>query len=505
MALETAVGVSVDAVSASQERSSRPEPASRPRSWSLPVPEGAYGPIVAWHGREHWLAALTAVLGTPEGEAVRAARKVARRTLLAIADEYAERADVATGRSVTVAHDTVGGAVKRCAKTVQRATRTLEALGFAVTVAEGRYLYADERETARALHQGAQLRAASVLALTLPAVDKSTTNTKNVHLPVNARNSLSTYEISLEQTRASAQLEAAPRPKPGQKKGDPARQVRPVPAVRPIVRQRFLAQLDRHYGNTLARGRHIGQLDQLLRRAGVAESWSLRDLAQRIGSRFPAAHEKLHAAEDPLRYFAWMVRQTIEPGETPPTLASERRARELQAERAQIAREREAEKQRRASLSPDEFARIRAESDAAIRAVDEARRRARVTSPRAISDVLLGVGRHAFEFPQVVQDLHQKVLDLHAILTGRGWSIDVEGIEHGDVQWTWEPSRSGDVDDDHNPVTEVWFRPPTSAPADVFPVLNLAGQKATDAAVSLAQLYARLDAIEAHRAGRSDR
>ncbi|WP_223695374.1 hypothetical protein [Leifsonia poae] len=97
------------------------------------------------------------------------------------------------------------------------------------------------------------------------------------------------------------------------------------------------------------------------------------------------------------------------------------------------------------------------------------------------------------------------MLDLHAILTGRGWSIDVEGIEHGDVQWTWEPSRSEHVDDDHNPVTEVWFRPPESAPADLFPVLNLAGQRTTDAAISLAQLYARLDAIEAHRAGRSHR
>ena len=62
------------------------------------MPEGAYGPIVAWRGREHWLAALTAVLGTPDGEAVRAARKVARHTLLAIAAEYAEHADVPTGR-----------------------------------------------------------------------------------------------------------------------------------------------------------------------------------------------------------------------------------------------------------------------------------------------------------------------------------------------------------------------------------------------------------------------
>jgi hypothetical protein len=310
--------VSVDSSLVPQEQfSERRSANSRPRSWSLPVPEGAYGPIVSWRGREHWLAVLKAVLGTPEGEAVRAARKVAQHTLLAIAAEYADRADVATGRSVSVAHDTVGGAVERCAKTIQRATRTLEALGFAVTVAEGRYLYADEREAARALHQSVQLRAASVLALTLPAVDKSSMNTKNVHLPVNAQNPLSAYEFSLEQTRASAQSEAASRPKPGEKKSDPAKQVRPAPQVRPITRQRFLAQLDRHYGNALARGRHIGQIDQLLHRAGVSESWTLRELTQRLGARFPSAHEKLHTAEDPLRYFAWMIRQTIEPGETP--------------------------------------------------------------------------------------------------------------------------------------------------------------------------------------------
>lgn len=47
-------------------------------------------------------------------------------------------------------------------------------------VVEGRYVYADEREAARAPHQGMQVRAASVLAPTLPTVDKSSTNTKNV-------------------------------------------------------------------------------------------------------------------------------------------------------------------------------------------------------------------------------------------------------------------------------------------------------------------------------------
>jgi len=251
----------------------------------------------------------------------------------------------------------------------------------------------------------------------------------------------------------------------------------------------------------LARGRHIGQIDQLLHRAGVAESWTLRELTQRLGARFPSAHEKLHAADDPLRYFAWMIRQTIQPGETPPTVASDERARQLQAQRAQLTREREAERQRRASLSPVEFDRVRAESDAEIHAREQRRRQAQTISPRAISDALLGAGRYAHEFPQVVQDLHKKVLQLHTILTGRGWSIDVDGLAHGDVQWTWEPSRTKHVDDNHNPVTEIWFRPPTSAPAELSPVLNLVGRATTDDAVSLPQLYDRLDAIELHRVG----
>jgi hypothetical protein len=264
----------------------------------------------------------------------------------------------------------------------------------------------------------------------------------------------------------------------------------------------LIAQLDRHYGNVLARGRHIGQIDQLLRRAGVAESWTLRELTQRLGTRFPAAPEKLHAADDPLRYFAWMIRQTIQPGEVPPSVASGERARQLQAQRAQLAREREAQRQRRASLSPAEFDRVRAESDAQIREREESRRRAHATSPRAISDVLLGIGRYAHEFPQIVQDLHEKVLELHAILTRRGWSVDVDGLKHGDVQWTWEPSRNNHVDDDQNPVTEIWFRPPTSGRAELSPVVNLSGEAATDEAVALPHLYDRLDVIELHRAGK---
>jgi hypothetical protein len=254
----------------------------------------------------------------------------------------------------------------------------------------------------------------------------------------------------------------------------------------------------------LARGRHIGQIDQLLHRAGVAESWTLRELTQRLGARFPSAHEKLHAADDPLRYFAWMIRQTIQPGEVPPTVASEERARQLQAQRSQRVREREADRQRRASLSPAEFDRVRAESDAEIYARERRRRQAHATSPRAISDVLLGVGRYAHEFPPVVQDLHKKVLELHTILTSRGWSIDVDGLAHGDVQWTWEPSRTTQADDDHNPVTEIWFRPPTSDPVELLPVVNLAGHTTCDNSIALPQLYAQLEAIEIHGAGRNN-
>ena len=80
------------------------------------------------------------------------------RRVLAVARAYWTYADQDTGRGVTASHERGGRQLGICTKTVQRATRILEELGYAVTLIEGRYLTAAERQQARAHHGGTQLQ-----------------------------------------------------------------------------------------------------------------------------------------------------------------------------------------------------------------------------------------------------------------------------------------------------------------------------------------------------------
>ena len=90
----------------------------RSGSWSLPAPEGAYGPLPVWTTASAWFDAVLDALASGEGEAARRRAKVAAGTLMRVAYADAASADRATGRGVTTAHETVAAQLGMSAKTV---------------------------------------------------------------------------------------------------------------------------------------------------------------------------------------------------------------------------------------------------------------------------------------------------------------------------------------------------------------------------------------------------
>lgn len=151
-----------------------PIPGRRGGSWRPTSPPTAQP---GWPGATGWLAGLTAMLQTLEGDTRRRQLAIRLETVLDVAAEDARAADSRTGRHVTTAHATVAAILGCSTKTVQRARLLLEGLGYATTVTPGRYLTTAERAAARLVHGGDQRRMASERTLTVP---RSSTN---VHLP----------------------------------------------------------------------------------------------------------------------------------------------------------------------------------------------------------------------------------------------------------------------------------------------------------------------------------
>ncbi|WP_344257678.1 hypothetical protein [Agromyces humatus] len=328
-------------------------------------------------------------LATPAGEDCRREARVAVGTLLRVARADWLAADVATGRGVATAHETVAADLGMSGKTVQRARGLMEALGFAVTVVEGRYLTTAEREAARAAHGGHQVRAASLRALTLPKPPA----VENVQLP--RRGEALGFSLVNENspTRASARKSAASRPPAEKKRRSRAGRPAHPSAPRPIALQRFAAQLvdgDERDGasrrrmpwllNAGRKGRavHIGALCDVLAAAGVEPTrWRPREVVETIDRWHQAQGRRTLAGEsrDPLRYFAWQLRMALDPTRPTPSEEVEIRHAQRAAERAERARERDAERQRMQAVDRAEFDRISAQMRADMEAARRARRR----------------------------------------------------------------------------------------------------------------------------------
>jgi hypothetical protein len=307
-------------------------------SWSLTPAKGAYAEVVAWTSGAAWFDALMDCLATADGDQCRRRVSVSAGTLLRVARADWLSADVATGRGVSTAHETVAHELGMCKRTVQRARELMETLGFAVTVQTGRYLTTGERKAAHQVHGGRQHRAASVRALTLPKKQL----VENVHLPSPREGQSLSPVIKSSPTRAHARRLVAALPQQRSMKNK-----RRVSDRKPrtLADQRLAAELVARLP-WLDNGRHIGAVSLFLCRLGVTgQEWTAHGLLEAVnqfcadtGARTvdPRAHR------DPTAYLAWLINKAraagAQPNRTRHAEAAARRAAE-QAARAEEARQ----------------------------------------------------------------------------------------------------------------------------------------------------------------------
>lgn len=502
-----------------QPPSPRYEPA--PRSWAIHVPAEEWAKIPAWWSGAHWFDTLMDWMLTPEREKARQRWHVADATLLAIAHVLRYAAEPATGRHVTLSYSTIRARVQanteaaegrtirlKADESVRLAIRTLEAGGFVHVHATGRNLLSrEEKAEAFETHGGHQEQAANVMALTLPAlkaVDNSASLDPVLGLTASATTKPSS-SVDLEQ-QSPRGMERATRARLNRNKvfsDDPSANV--PEKVRSLDRLRLLAHLDRHYGGSLAGPRlgktgklltrHIGQLDHALTAAGVdLDAWTWWQIADLVDARHSGdkttAQQKITAAADPLRYFIWMVKQVITPGERPRTII---RTTPVQHATPSPARD-------DGSRPPAPTAAERQAVDTTIREIHketadevQAQRTRRATERRRITDVLLGEGMHPADFPAVVRKLHTEVQQVHELLTTRGWQLDRVELDHGDIVWI-NPKQKADIPDeaDLNTSTTIRFAPPATADDHDTYVVNKAGSAHSDRAVTLGELFREL-------------
>jgi len=318
--------------------------------------------VTAWRSATGWLDALRHAVSSSDGAERRRQARVALGTLLRVARADAAAADASTGRGVATSHETVAGILGMSGKTVQRARQLIEALGFSVTIAEGRYLTTAERAAAREAHGGYQVRAASLRALTLPAPP-----VRNVHLPRRG------HVLSSSPVRENSPRRAAAARPPASKRSDS-----PAPRFghRSIEMQRLAARLVDGSGSeptaprmpwllrTRTGGRrHIGALCDVLGRAGIDPSrWTPRALVDAIDAWHRQEERRTLAggAADPLAYFAWQLRQAVDPHELTPVERSAIEREQRAADRAAALAEAAAEHARLAADDGSGFAEFQA-------------------------------------------------------------------------------------------------------------------------------------------------
>ena len=335
-------------------------PSASRGSWALPAPSGAYAELPAWWSAEAWFDAVMDALRTPEGEGLRRRARVAADTLLRVA--YADRlsADRATGRDVCTAHETVAAQLGMSSKTVQRARHLLEALGLAVTVAEGRYLTTAEREQARLVHGSDQVRAASTRALVMPATatagraPRNPRSVENVHLPVSPSGEQVSHVLKSSPTRAHSRARegtAARRPATTKRNRPTAPE-----APRAIAVQQLAARLASRMP-WLDRGAHIGRVCSLIERMQLVErGWTVQQIVDRIDDHVRGTGIRIADPDDqrdPLGYLAWMLRAAVPADELAPF---ERVAQERRERMARAAAQSAAEAARRAQIDAEQDA-----------------------------------------------------------------------------------------------------------------------------------------------------
>jgi len=79
----------------------------------------------------------------------------------------------------------------------------------------------------------------------------------------------------------------------------------------------------------------------------------------------------------------------------------------------------------------------------------------------------------------------------------RGWQFDADFSTDEFVTWYYPPSADEELDESLEPVTRIWL----TDPEEPHVILVGSGEDDVDVAVSVEDLFARLDEFEAHRAG----
>jgi hypothetical protein len=522
-------------------------------SWSIPVDPGEWAKVPCWRSRGHWQDTLLDLQleHDPAWLEARAIWKMAARTVAAVGYVLAEAADGKTGRHVTLSYDTIRARVLANTEnspgrtirltdnsSVRKCVDMLIHVGLLRRMATGRnFLSKEEKAEAFHTHGGHQNAAANVFACTLPQhlaatpaaarqpTEPAPTGTAAAAPAQPVQNPGCTDTISALSTFPTVKpsspvnsdhltprgFERATRAQPQQKRVIREDASGYVPEMgRSLERHILIGKLDQWaFGaftapRTGKRGQllrtHIGQVEHILTKAGIdVDAWAWWQIAEQIERAYATdkltAAERIAASGDPLAYFAWMIHHTIPAGDQPRTIIPATPLNPAYQPPTRPAPLPVAPTRSAAELAADQQA-----ADATIQRIrDEestrrdARRQQLRVQRRALTDVLLGHGKHPADFPSTVRDLHSQIQALHEHLTGHGWTLDQDELNAGEIRWTDETSRlphpaSKEIAD----VTAIRFITPQTAAATHHYQLEQAGVPLTYPRLSISQLHTAL-------------
>jgi hypothetical protein len=333
------------------------------KAWLRPVPESAYGDLRSPRTHEHWLSLFEAVLTSPVGDACRRMTHVSVRMAMKIATADIATSDYETGRNAARSHESLAALCDVSKSSVRRVRALMGALGLTALVSPGGHLSTDERERAMFDAGSRQIAVANNRAFVIP---QNLQALQVEHLPSSPKGAKVSPVGRTLPKRTKVRSKAAPRPGSRQDQTRPA--TRPGSPRWTVEQQRLGAAIALFFG--VPESIHVGHLTSAAVRLGLdPERWdarSIRDAVNAWSIRTGTPVRRAWEARRAVGYVAWVLGQaTSAVAET----QRERAARDAAEARERTARQRAAEaleRERAASLSIDEFRRIRAASEAAL-------------------------------------------------------------------------------------------------------------------------------------------
>ncbi|GED09174.1 hypothetical protein [Cellulosimicrobium cellulans] len=283
---------------------------------------GAYATVPVWQTREAFLASVE--------EAGAAFRSDRRRSLRAVAEALAGYAEHRTGRDVAVSVERLARVAGVVARTVYRRLADLRDAGLLVTVDGGRHLTRAERE------RTGRFRKASTRALThAPREVSPHPETEGLTGNLTSPSITNARTRAAKKTTSNSKTDRKPRT---------------------LRVQRLAAAVDRRLPY-LTRGRHVGNLANVLQAVGV-EEWSASDVVGAVDA-WHAQNGRATlatAARDSLAWFAWALREARGSGQESRTAAARAAQEAVRLRAAERAAQHAEEDARAAALDAPEVA-----------------------------------------------------------------------------------------------------------------------------------------------------